>query len=292
MTRIASLDFGPVHTSLCIATVQEQTLLSIDSWMLLTWRDFLTASSEVNQPASAPHPPPSLAKSLSSLKKQELWEELLYWETDTPSSSSLSTATRPILLAKVRDHRRKKRPNIRKTFYSSYDKYISVICQHLQLNEPWDIVLLEHQAANFRYENIVIESMVSQHIYTYHSSKGWPSPQFHFVPGSFKFRPFIGSDPKPQIAARTKRQKTVQHDLNKAYAESKCVELLQERGFTTWIQWIQEKQHRGEKCDDLADAYLQLEAFLRVPPGKKPPVKPKNQTRKTKRTKERKTKKN
>lgn len=265
--RIASFDFGPVNTSMCLATVVDgASSLEIEDWIHFQWRDIMLSagapSSTSSDGLSMPPPPPplSLDKPLTKLKKDEVIAELNYWQAPPTAE------TREHLVKQLRAIRQKERPNIRKTFYSSYDKYIAMVAENLNWTRPVDVVLLEHQAANFRYENIVLESIVAQHLYTLHSVKGWPVPKFHFLPGAFKFKPFLGSAPKPVVGGRrkkSKKQKVEQHAMNKAYAVQRVLELLEERGLGEWKRRFEEKTFEGDKCDDLADAYLQLEAFLR-----------------------------
>lgn len=285
--RIASFDFGPVHTSMCVMTVNKDDSFSnpvISDWKMFDWRESLvqrrnpTSVVESNDVNPSPPPPTSVSKGLATLKKEELVDEIRYWQscreciTEEPNSEScLKLKTRSLLLVELRKLRKKFRPNIRKTFFSSYADYIEMISQHIHFDSPVDIVLLEHQAANFRYENMIVESMVAQHIFTWHLARSWPSPTFRFVPGAYKFKPFVEKEPKSKAsssAGKSRRNKKAtraeQHELNKQYSVRKCVEVLEERQFGDWKSWFLRKREQGEKCDDLADAYLQLEAFLRT----------------------------
>lgn len=260
--RIASFDFGPIHTSLCIIQVDKDTLSDprIEKWEMINWRDKLIGSTTTtSQP-----PPSSLSKPLATLKKDDILAELQYWKST--DAQELASKTRVQLLAELRRVRKIHRPNIRKTFFSSYAEYIDMVCRFIQFDTPVDIVLLEHQAANFRYENMVVESMVAQHIFTWHHAREWQAPTFRFLPGAFKFKPFLLSEPKPKAKYQRKKkmQRLQQHELNKAYSLQKCMQLLEERQFHEWKRWLQQKVIQGDKCDDLADAYLQLEAYLRT----------------------------
>jgi len=263
----------------CLAT---GAVLAVVDWQLLQWRNLVVRRGYQQRVGAPPPPAEDLAALRKPLDKMTIGEAralFTQWSGGGDEArAEAQRATRAQLMPRLRALRNRLCPKVRSLFFRSYDAYVELIAEHIPRcvgldpagpHRAADVVLFEHQPANFRYENTVVESLIAQQIHTSFAlhrrlaggSGAPPPPRLLFLPPAYKFAAFLAETPKARV------RRAHQHSENKGYSERCCLqtlELLAERdelAHASSLAFFQDWLADDRKADDLADAFIQIVSY-------------------------------